>query len=737
LQIAATTEPRRSLLRSYLGKAFSNAGDYRHADKELRLAQELDAGDPTPWLYSALLLRQHNRINEGVRDLQRSQELNDNRAVYRGSLLLDQDRAVRGANLAGLYRDAGMKEVSVREAGRAVNADYANYSAHRFLANSFNELRDPKAINQRYESAWFTEYLLANLLSPVGAGGLSQTVSQQEYSRLFEKDGFGLASATAWFSHGEWVQSAVQYGTVDNLGYAAEIGYHSDNGWRPNNDFSRFAATFTLKYDLTPQDSLYVQGIYLNADSGDLTQYYRQSDANTRRRVEDFQEPLLVAGYHREWSPGNHTLVLATRLQASTRVDDPGQRLLWFDRSFSGNINEVAPLEYEQRLGQQVESCSVELQQILQRRAHTFAAGVRLQAGEIDTRNIQPRGLVNTPLLGVQPVPFSIRQNIESDFNRVTAYLYDHWQVWETLLLAGGFSYDRITRPDNYRLAPIDDSEDSRDQLSPKAGVIWTPDSHTTVRGAYYRALGGVSLDQSVRIEPSQVAGFNQAYRSLIPESVAGSNDGAETDGWALSLERRFGKGTFAAISGEILSSRVERQLGVVSFVFPVLPVFSAEQTRETLDYRERNLSFTLNQLIGDEWAFSARYRISKAELEERFTEIPAGANLIGGFQRTTDVEAVLHQVDLSALYNHASGFFAAANALWNRQSNQGYSIDRPGDDFWQFNVEAGWRLFRRRLEVSAAVLNLAGRDYRLNPLNLATELPRERTLALTLRFNF
>jgi hypothetical protein len=47
--------------------------------------------------------------------------------------LLDQDRAVRSANLAAIYQDAGMSDISVREAARAVNADYANYSSHLFL----------------------------------------------------------------------------------------------------------------------------------------------------------------------------------------------------------------------------------------------------------------------------------------------------------------------------------------------------------------------------------------------------------------------------------------------------------------------------------------------------------------------------------------------------------------------------------------------------------------------------
>src|SRR5262249_20173389 len=72
LQVAASVEPQRSLLRSYLGKAFSNAYDVRRATRELELARQIDAGDPTPWLYSALLLQQQNRLNEAVRDLERS-----------------------------------------------------------------------------------------------------------------------------------------------------------------------------------------------------------------------------------------------------------------------------------------------------------------------------------------------------------------------------------------------------------------------------------------------------------------------------------------------------------------------------------------------------------------------------------------------------------------------------------------------------------------------------------------
>jgi len=738
LHVAATMEPERSLLRSYLGKAFSNEGDQRRAETELRLAQEIDAGDPTPWLYSALLLQQGNRINEGIRDLEYSRTLNDNRSLYRSRLLLDQDRAVSGANLANLYRDAGMVETSAREAGRAVNVDYANHSSHRFLADSYNALRDAGGVNQRYENAWFTEYLLANLLAPVGAGGLSQTVSEQEYSKLFERDRFGFASASAYASHGAWGQKAVQYGIWGNSSYAAEFSYLNDDGWRANNDLERYVGTVEFKHQLTAQDNFYFHMGYLNREFGDLSQLYNPNEAIESLRVIERQEPLLLLGYQHEWSPGSRTLLLASRAQNTLAVDNPENQTLFFNRGFGGPVGSVASLQYEQAYHSELESYAFEAQHILQRGNHALILGGRIQSGTLETRNTQTDGriLLGGPTL---PVPFAVSQDIETRFERRSVYAYEQWQLWPTLLLSGGVAYDWLNTPDNFRLAPIADTRDTQEQVSPKAGFIFTPATNTTIRGAWFKSLGGVSLDQSVRLEPSQVAGFNQAYRSLIPESVAGANDGAEFDGWAMSLEQKFGHGTFIGIRGEILSSQVDRQVGVVEFSVPSSggSPYSTSLTRQELSYRERTLAVTLDQLLGNGWSLGARYRLSKADLSSRFAQIPEAAAEVGAFQRERDNESVLHQVQLSALYNHPSGFFGRGWGIWSVQSNRGYSPDRPGDNFWQFNLEAGWRFFRRRMEARVALLNLTDQDYRLNPLNLTAELPHEREVVASLRFNF
>jgi tetratricopeptide (TPR) repeat protein len=131
--IAAAIEPQRAVFRSYLGKAYADAGEFGRAEKELDLAKHLDPADPTAWLYSGLLNQERSRINTAIDDMEESQTLNDNRRVYRSDQLLDQDQAVRSANLASMYDDAEMNDVGLDEAEKAINDDYDNYSAHLFF----------------------------------------------------------------------------------------------------------------------------------------------------------------------------------------------------------------------------------------------------------------------------------------------------------------------------------------------------------------------------------------------------------------------------------------------------------------------------------------------------------------------------------------------------------------------------------------------------------------------------
>ena len=731
LLIAAAVEPQRSILRSYLAKAYADSGDREGAGKELGLAEELDDDDPTVWLYSALLNQQYNRINQAIRDLERSQALNKNRQVYRSRMLLDQDRAVRSANLARIYEDAGMKDFSLWEASRAVTADYANYSAHLFLAGSYDQLRDPKLINLRYETAANAEYLVANLLAPVGAGTLSRTVSQQEYSRLFEQNRLGVVSSTEYYSSGDWVQRGAHYGILGDLSYSFDAFYRTENGQRPNNDLEQMQLALQLRLQATPQDSVYFEGSYADLSGGDLFQYYDQDQASPAGRTMERQSPFLTFGYHREWSPGQHTLLLGGWLDDEFELQNPKQPTLFYYRLPDESVGPVLGVAMTEQLRVKPEIFTIELQQIAQATDHTTILGARYQVGDFETANLQHTPSHSTGLFD-QPVA---DQMFDPGFERVSVYGYHHWQIHDSLLLVGGLSYDWITFPENIRFAPVSGDEETIDAFLPKVGLVWNPWPETTLRAAYTRSLSSASFEQSYQLEPTQIAGFLQSYRSIMPESVAGANAGAKFETAGVGVEQRFKTGTYVGLVGEILDSRVDRTVGAFEVRLDE-PFALPSGLREDLDYQERSLLFTLNQLITDEWSVGVRYRLTAAELDDEFVGVPDSASEPGGISQSTRVESVLHQVTASTLYNHSSGFFAAAEALWQTQSNKGYSPDQPGDDFWQFNLFAGYRWPRRKAELAIGLLNLTDQDYRLNPLTLYQELPRERTLTIRLRLN-
>jgi Flp pilus assembly protein TadD len=724
LQVAATLEPGRSVLRSYLGKAFSNSGEEELAGKELGLAERLDPKDPTPWLYSALLHQQENRINQGVADLEKSQELNDNRSVFRSRLLLDQDRAVRGANLAALYRDAGMTDVSVREASRAVNSDYANYSAHLFLANSYDALRDPKQINLRYETPWMSELLMANLLSPVGAGSLSQYVSQQEYSKLFERDHLGIFSQTEYWSGGNWHQVGSQYATMGRFSYSLDADYLLDDGQRPNNDIDRLLLSARFKQQVTPQDSAYLEVQYQRVEAGDVRQLYDQSSGSPLLRTRETQEPNVYAGYHREWSPGVHTLFLAARLHDDFKVNDPAAIVL-FPRWAGGTITSVSGEPFALDYRSELEAYSVELQQLWEVDRHTVILGGRFQTGWSDTADTLTRPNTSPP----QTFP----DDVHTDLQRLSFYGYYQWRVLAPLWLTAGVSYDRLYYPRNIDSPPLTDGQVTQDQVSPKAGLIWTPWKFTTVRGAYTRSLGGVFYDNSVRLEPTQVGGFNQAFRSIIPESVAGSIPGSRFETFDVALDQKLPPRTYLGVIGEVLYSKADTTVGAfTNSIFIPIPD-SPSSARERLDFRERSLTVYLDQLLGEYFSIGGSYKLSQADLNDQFPDIPPATVGYPG----QSVRAFLHQANLFTRFNHSSGFFSQFDAVWTQQSNRGYSPDIPGDDFWQFNAYVGYRFLHRRAEARIGLLNITDRDYQLNPLTLYSELPRERTVAASFKFYF
>jgi len=725
LQMAAALEPQRSVFRSALAKAYGNKGEDELAERELELAQGLDPEDPTPWFYSALLRHQMNEPNRAVEDLERSRDLNDNRSVFRSRLLLGRDRAARSANLAALYDDAGLPEVAYQAASQAVEEDYSGFAGHLFLANGYQQNEDPYRYELLLESARQTELLLANLLAPPGGGNLSQLMSQQDHLRFFGPRPIGVSSLTEYAGEGNWIQSATVFGTVRELSYAVDTQYRSLQGDWENQDLEQLYLSAQIKDQVSPADTAYFQMGVLGSESGDLAHYRSPDEVNTDLRVNEYQRPFLYGGWNHAWAPGSHTLVLVSYLNDQLEVEDPDFAIPFLRYSGEQQVSLTTEPLFSYTGDSRFNVYSAEAQQLWQNDRLTWVIGGRAQGGDLNTEAQLGHALTGT----------IADQSPSSDFSRLSAYVYNYWKIVDPLRLTLGASYDNLSYPVNTEQPPISSTQDRRDQFSPKVGLLWTPPGGTQVRAAYARSLGGLYFDNSISLEPTQVGGFNQTFRNLIPESVAGSVPGTSMDMAGLSANHAFPTHTYVGAAIQWWRSDGERQVGVMTNSLPLPIPDSLSETTQELDYQEGGLYLYASQLIGKQFSAGVRYRLTQAELQTDFPEIqPSVANRSNFIEDST---ARLQTVLLSGRWTHPCGAFAEWRSQWFHQNSWDAVGATFSEAFWQHDLFIGYRFDRRRAEVRVGILNLGDTDYRLDPLNRYRPLARERTFAADLKLNF
>jgi tetratricopeptide (TPR) repeat protein len=742
LETAAALEPNLAFLRSYLGNAWSMDQPFRYtwnthlATRELSLAMRLDPNDPTAWLYSALLNDQRNSINQAIDDLEHSQALNGNRAVFRSGFLLDQDAAVRSANLALIYQDAGLSDVAVREANKAVQDDYANYSAHLFLSETYDALRDPKDANLRYQTPWEDELLVANLLAPVGAGVLSQNVSQQEYSKLFESDRAGISSETTFFSRGAWLENASQFGTGGNLAYSLDDYYYSDPGWRPNNDINNSDFSVKLKYQITPKDTVFAEVERTEVDSGDVFEHFNYQTPeeiipggarpgyDPTLREQEIQDPNILTGYHRDWGTGNQTLILYRNLQDHFTATDGQYQAPLVANSLPPFLE---PYPGTSSLSRTLNLNSIEAQHIYQSDWQTMIVGGRYQHEGMDSTSS-----MNELISAIPPQALPTLAQVRGDFERASFYTYYQMRPFDSLRLTAGGAYDWERFPLDVNSPPLSSQEDERGRLSPKVGVDWTAPDGTRLRADYTRSMSGLLNDSSTLIEPTEVAGFNQAFRSLIPESAGfGTPPATQFETWGLGAEHKYPTGTYLDVEGQLLTSRGNQLIGAWSSSPIPVPTDVADLP-QTQYFQEKDAFASISQLIGKELSVGARYSLSSVDLSTRVT-LPPGTSdpqLYNLHENST-----LNEVSLFGNFAVPCGFFSQLQANWWDQCNT--LPGEGGDSFWQFNFYAGYRFPHRHVEVSVGVVNIANQDYHIDPVTYFLEQAHSRTFVASLKFNF
>jgi tetratricopeptide (TPR) repeat protein len=469
LEIAMSLDPGDSLLRSYLGKAYYEERNPVLAADQFKLAEALDANDPTPWFYDAIRLQSVNKPVEALGSLQRSIELNDNRAVYRSRLLLDDDRAARTASLARIYDDLGFQQLAVVEGWRSLDADPANYSAHRFLADLYASL-------PRHEIARVSEILQSQLLGPLnlnpvppqaavanlrlftGTGPGNPTFF--EFNPLFNRNGLSLLASGVVGGNDTYGDEVVVSGLLDRFAISAGQYHFQTEGFRPNNDLRQDIYNVFGQAQLSSALSLMAEVRVTDFSEGDLNLRFNPDDFERNiRGSEKTQSFRLGARY----SPTPESQLIGTIIYQHTDTD------VTFD---SGD-----------KLNTDQDALAGESQYLYRSRRVGIVAGLGYAATERD--RVDPSG------------PRTVES---SSIGHVFPYLYSYLNTPWNVTLTLGVSADFLT-------GDIID----REQVNPKVGVTWNPWPDTTVRAALARTVERL-LPQSQTLEPTQVAGFNQFY---------------------------------------------------------------------------------------------------------------------------------------------------------------------------------------------------------------------------------
>ena len=483
IEVAASLDPNSSLIRSYLGKAYYEEKRGKTASSQFDMAKALDPADPTPWFYDAILKQSVNRPVEALQDLQKSISLNDNRAVYRSRLLLDEDLAARSASLGRIYDDLGFQQLALAEGWKSVNTDPANYSAHRFLADSYAAL-------PRHEVARASELLQSQLLQPIninpvqpqfaeskrlilgGTGPASPSFN--EFNPLFNRNRLALQASGVVGNQKTAGDEVVLSGLWNRFSGSVGQYHYETDGFRTNDDLTDDVFNFFLQGSLTSKTSIQAEYRYRDTEQGDRTlrfdpDYYsqalRQEDKNNTARF----------GFLHGFSPGSDLIgsFIYRHTDSSLRDSNPIVSVDWKTKEKSY----IAELEYLYR-------------------SERLNVNVGAGRSEIDF-TIQRDDVLFVPF---PPFELPMTETVDERPRHTNAYLYSR------IALPGNVNLTLGASGDFYKHGSVE-----RNQFNPKLGVTWSPLPGTTIRAAAFRALKR-TLDTDQTIEPTQVAGFNQFF---------------------------------------------------------------------------------------------------------------------------------------------------------------------------------------------------------------------------------
>ncbi len=475
IEIATGLDPNRSLLRSYLGKAYFAERREPLAGGQYAIARELDPRDPTPWFYDAILKQSLNRPVEALADLERSIALNDNRAVYRSRLLLDKDRASRQAGVGRIYDDLGFGQLGINEASRSLSLDPGNAAAHRFLADVYGpESRTEVARSSQLLQAQLLQDVTINPVQPslleprlaLPGSGLG-LVGLNEFSSVFERNQVQLSLSGLAGNNQTYGNETVLSALHDGISLSAGQFHYQTNGFRTNNDLRHDIYNVFGQAALSPTFNVQAEVRSRRTETGDLRLNF-DPDAFSRTRQRDLDQDTARVGAR--YSPSPHTDVLASLIYSDRNdkisegpSDRPGEGDFDLRESLNGWQGETQWIYRHAKFHTQVGFGSYTVDQ-------TFG-------GEFGGKG---------------------------DIDQYNAYAYGHLTIPDDVTWTLGLGYDAYS-----------DDGDDLELLTPKLGVQWNVTDALRLRAAVARFLRPALVAEQT-LQPTQIAGFNQFYDDLF-----------------------------------------------------------------------------------------------------------------------------------------------------------------------------------------------------------------------------
>jgi Tfp pilus assembly protein PilF len=669
IEVAASLDPNSSLIRSYLGKAFYEEKRIGLDEREFAIAKELDPNDPTPHFYSAIAKQTTNRPVEALRDMEKAIELNEKRAVYRSKLLLDSDLAARSASQARIYSDLGFQELALRQGWQSVNTDPTNFSAHRFLADSY-------AGRPRHEIARVSELLQSQLLQPANITPIQPRLAESnlllisalgpaaasfnEFNPLFNRNRAAIQLGSIVGENDTYAGEGVFSGIYNKASFSAGYTHYQTDGWRENADQDDDIANVFLQYELTYKSSIQAEYKYRDTEYGDIRLKFFDSSIFPTQRFESENNTLRLGGKH-AFTPNSILL--------GNFVYQDGEFRETHDPFPQEGVEFVDFNQPDQ------ESIGGEVQHLYRSVYFNLVTGGGYFDVDDDVEQLLTFGPPFIPGPPLSPPTIDITDQFGLNLKHGNLYGYSYIKPVDNLTLTIGASYDD---------ADSEYLDEEKGQFNPKFGIDWKLFSGTTLRASVFRTLKRTLITQQT-LEPTQVAGFNQFFDDL-----------ELTDTWQYggAIDQKFTSSLFGGLEFTY------RDLDV-----PYIQFSGATQSTERADWEES---------IGRAYLFWTPHERLSLKAEYIYENLKRDKDFSEGVE-----DSDTHSFPLGINFFHPSGISSSLTTTYYDQSGTfgGFYTTDPiqegNDDFWLVDFSVSYRLPKRYGFITVGAANLFDEDFR------------------------